>query len=175
MIYYDMIPGSIVGNVFIAASKKGLCAVMFGKRTESFYKKALSRMFPGEPLEPGPNYLIPFRREIEDYFAGRRKRFTQPIDLTAVHGLFRRRVLEVLAELPYGEVISYGELASRTGSPGAARAVGSAMAANPLPVVIPCHRVVASDGKLGGYSGGLINKKKLLELEGALPALVAHS
>ncbi|MDH3216176.1 MAG: methylated-DNA--[protein]-cysteine S-methyltransferase [Candidatus Krumholzibacteria bacterium] len=169
MIYYDFIPNSLVGDVLIAASEKGLCAVIFGRRTKKGHVKKLMQMFATEPVARRPAFMRPYRRELKDYFAGKLRKFTQPIDLSAIHGPFQRKVLQRLARLPFGQLISYGELAVRSGSPKAARAVGSAMAANPLPVVIPCHRVVESRGKLGGYSAGLSKKKKLLAHEGVLP------
>lgn len=105
--------------------------------------------------------------ELDEYFAGRRRRFTVPIDLGGVKADFKRRVLETLhRDVPYGETVSYGELAVMAGRPGAARAVGSAMATNPVPVVVPCHRVLAAGGRIGGYGGGLGMKRTLLALEG---------
>ncbi len=169
MIYYDIISKSMVGDVLIAASDRGLCAVIFGRRTRKSFVKQLMKMFPNEPTARRPTFVKAYRQELKDYFSGRRTEFTQPLDLSGVHGPFHRRVLERLARLPFGRVISYGELASRSGSPRGARAVGAAMAANPIPVVIPCHRVIESRGKLGGYSsGGLSTNKKLLAHEGVL-------
>ncbi|MEW6201052.1 MAG: methylated-DNA--[protein]-cysteine S-methyltransferase [bacterium] len=103
-------------------------------------------------------------REIDDYFSGNTVKFNIPFDL-AEYSSFYRRVWSVVAGIPYGKTASYGEIARRVGVPGGARAVGMAMAANPLPVLVPCHRVVRSDGSLGGYSRGLRWKKRLLELE----------
>lgn len=104
--------------------------------------------------------------ELADYFAGRRREFSLPLDLTGCSP-FRRAILETLRRVPCGEVLTYGELAARAGFPGAARAVGRVMASNPLPIVIPCHRVVAAAGRLGGYSGGegTRTKERLLDLE----------
>lgn len=105
--------------------------------------------------------------ELDEYFARRRRRFTVPVDLGSVTAVFRRRVLETLyRDVPYGETVSYGELAVMAGRPGAARAVGSTMATNPVPVVVPCHRVLAAGGRIGGYGGGLGMKRALLALEG---------
>jgi methylated-DNA-[protein]-cysteine S-methyltransferase len=111
--------------------------------------------------------------QLDEYFAGARREFTMPLDLSAVESPYRRRVLHTLfREVPWGETVSYGELAEMAGSPGTARAVGSTMAANPIAIVIPCHRVLAAGGRIGGYGGGLPVKRALLELEGALaPAL----
>lgn len=169
MIYYDFVSKSMVGDVLIAASDNGLCAVIFGCRTRNGFVKRLMRMFPSEPVQRRPAFIKPYRQELADYFAGKRTEFTLAIDWSAIHGPFQRKVLKRLALLPFGRVISYGELAARAGSPRGARAVGAAMAANPMPVVIPCHRVIESRGKLGGYSGGVSIKKKLLTHEGVLP------
>lgn len=103
-------------------------------------------------------------RELRDYFAGKRNHFTFPVRPAGTD--FNQRVWQELARIPYGETCTYGELARRIGRPKAARAVGTANGRNPIPIVLPCHRVVASGGKLGGYGGGLELKRKLLELEG---------
>jgi len=107
----------------------------------------------------------PFVEQLQAYFAGEREDFDMPLGL---HGTpFQRRVWAALQEIPYGETISYGELARWVGSPGASRAVGSANGRNPVAIVVPCHRVIAADGGLGGYGGGLDRKTWLLEHEGA--------
>jgi len=103
-------------------------------------------------------------REIREYLAGRRRRFTVPADLSAATP-FHRKALAALARVPYGRTVTYGQLAARAGRPRAARAVGQAMANNPLPLIFPCHRVVASGGGLGGFGGGLGLKRRLLALE----------
>jgi methylated-DNA-[protein]-cysteine S-methyltransferase len=107
--------------------------------------------------------------ELDEYFAGRRRAFDVPVDLRGITG-FRRAVIDELARVAYGTVVTYGELAARAGRPRAARAVGRAMATNPLPIILPCHRVLAAGGGMGGYSGGhgLETKHALLSLEGAL-------
>jgi methylated-DNA-[protein]-cysteine S-methyltransferase len=106
--------------------------------------------------------------EIDEYFAGRRRRFTMPVDMSGVDAGFPCAVYEVLhRQVPYGETVSYGELAEMAGRPGAARAVGNAMSRNPLPIVVPCHRVVAAGGRIGGYGpSGIPTKRFLLALEG---------
>jgi methylated-DNA-[protein]-cysteine S-methyltransferase len=106
--------------------------------------------------------------ELDEYFAGRRARFTMPVDLSAVDAGFPRAVYEVLQrDVPFGETVSYGELAEMAGHPGAARAVGNAMSRNPVPIVVPCHRVVAAGGRIGGYGpSGVGTKRMLLALEG---------
>jgi methylated-DNA-[protein]-cysteine S-methyltransferase len=106
--------------------------------------------------------------ELDEYFAGRRHRFTMPLDLSAVDAGFPRAVYETLhRDVGFGETVSYGELAEMAGRPGAARAVGNAMSRNPVPIVVPCHRVVASGGRIGGYGpSGVQTKRFLLALEG---------
>jgi methylated-DNA-[protein]-cysteine S-methyltransferase len=104
------------------------------------------------------------RKELEEYFAGERTFFTVPADLSQVPS-FERSALEIAAEIPYGKVRSYKWIAERLGKPDAARAVGNAMAGNPVPIIVPCHRVVKTDGGLGGYSFGLLRKEALLNLE----------
>ncbi|MFO8011856.1 MAG: methylated-DNA--[protein]-cysteine S-methyltransferase [Phycisphaerae bacterium] len=106
-------------------------------------------------------------RELAEYAAGRRRSFTVPVRLDGLTA-FRRALARALRQVPFGRTVTYGDLARRAGRPGAARAVGRAMAANPLPILVPCHRVVAANG-LGGYGGGLALKRRLLALEGAAP------
>jgi methylated-DNA-[protein]-cysteine S-methyltransferase len=112
--------------------------------------------------EPGP--LRDARRQLAEYFAGRRRAFELPLELAGT--AFQRDVWWALADIPYGETVSYAELAAMVGRPTAFRAVGQANGANPIPVVLPCHRVVASGGRIGGYGGGLPVKRRLLALEG---------
>lgn len=169
MIHYDVIPRTMVGDILIAATHRGLCAVLFGKAAGGALDKRLSAMFPGESAARGRARLAPYRREIEEYFAGKRSRFTIPIDLSHVRSPFQRKVLRKLHALPFGRVTTYGDLAARSGSPGAARAVGTAMSKNPVALVVPCHRVVGAAGSLGGFSGGLSKKKTLLVHEGVTP------
>jgi O-6-methylguanine DNA methyltransferase len=117
---------------------------------------------------PGTEASAPFaetRRQLEEYFAGRRLVFRLPLDLEQGTA-FQRRVWRALLDIPYGHTMSYKEVAMTIGQPSAVRAVGAANGANPIPIVVPCHRVVASDGTLGGYGGGLSIKRDLLDLEG---------
>jgi len=134
---------------------------------------------PVEGGEPGPTSDPAARkmaaraeREIVEYLAGRRRRFTVPADLSAAPP-FHRKVLAALARVPYGRTVTYGQLAARAGRPRAARAVGSCVARNPVPLVIPCHRVVASGG-LGGFGGGLDMKRRLLALEAGAGACASE-
>jgi O-6-methylguanine DNA methyltransferase len=110
-------------------------------------------------------FLRQCRRELDEYFAGQRREFTVPLDF---HGTpFQMRCWHALLEIPYGQTCSYGDLARKVGSPNGFRAVGMANHDNPIPIIVPCHRVITSDRKLGGYGGGLDVKEKLLRLEGA--------
>jgi methylated-DNA-[protein]-cysteine S-methyltransferase len=106
-------------------------------------------------------------RELEEYFAGSRHAFDTHLDWTLI-GPFGRRVLGVTAAIPYGSVLSYQQVAGEAGSPRGSRAAGNALGSNPIPIVIPCHRVLRTSGNLGGYGGGIDRKRWLLELEGAL-------
>jgi O-6-methylguanine DNA methyltransferase len=111
-----------------------------------------------------PSQLVEAQRQLDQYFAGERRSFELEIDLRAAP--FQQAVLRELARVPYGVLASYGELARRIGKPRAARAVGGALNRNPIPIVLPCHRVVGASGALVGYAGGLDRKRALLELEG---------
>jgi len=108
------------------------------------------------------------RRELDEYFAGRRHDFETPVDWRLIRG-FASGVLHATARVPFGQVTTYRQVATEAGSPRAARAAGNALASNPIPIVVPCHRVLHADGGLGGYSGGLDRKRFLLRLEGVLP------
>ncbi|GAA4669458.1 methylated-DNA--[protein]-cysteine S-methyltransferase [Streptomyces chumphonensis] len=162
-----------VGPLLLLATDTGLAAVGFHAEGPAV-PRALDR-FAGplgtEPVErAGHPVLRRAARELDGYFAGRLRTFGVPLDWSLTGG-FTARVLHALAAtVPYGAVATYQDLADAVGEPGAARAVGAAMGANPLPVVVPCHRVVASGGGIGGFGGGLEAKRTLLALEGVLPA-----
>jgi methylated-DNA-[protein]-cysteine S-methyltransferase len=114
----------------------------------------------------------PLRRELDEYFAGRRRGFDLEIDWALTSG-FTRRVLEATAAIPFGEVSTYAKVAAAAGSERATRAAGNALGSNPIPIVVPCHRVLRSGGKLGGYTGGLDKKERLLTIEGVLSERLA--
>jgi methylated-DNA-[protein]-cysteine S-methyltransferase len=114
-----------------------------------------------------PRKLDASRRELDQYFSHRRRQFELALDWTLTRG-FGRRVLHATAKIPYGSVSTYKQVATRAGSPHGFRAAGNALGANPLPIVVPCHRVLHSGGGLGGYTGGLERKRQLLSVEGAL-------
>lgn len=143
----------------VEAGRKGLTAISFGG--------GLLRSSDG--TTEGLAHAREGANQLREYLAGERRSFDLPIELESLPGItpFRRSVLEALLRIPYGSTTSYGELAAEVGS-GSARAVGQAVGWNPLPVLIPCHRVLAADGGLGGYSGGLDRKERLLEVEGIL-------
>jgi methylated-DNA-[protein]-cysteine S-methyltransferase len=161
-VAYD-VADSPLGPLFLAATDRGLCRVAYDAEPEA-QEERLARDF-GRRVLRSPGALDEARRELDDYFEGRRQAFDLPIDLEAV-GDFQRTVLHRLALVPFGTVTTYGALAADAGRPRAARAVGAAMNRNPLPIVLPCHRVVGADGRLVGYGGGLERKVALLRLEG---------
>lgn len=159
-----------VGPLLLAATREGLALVGF-HADERTTRRSLSRLrdaFGREPL-PGIPHLTTAADELTRYFDGGLRTFTVPLDWSLSAGFNERVLRELAARVPYGAVVGYQHLADRVGEPGAARAVGAAMGSNPLPVVVPCHRVVASDGGIGGFGGGLETKRRLLALEGVLP------
>ena len=158
---------SPVGPLLLAATPLGLVRVAYQREGYDAVLQALARKISPRILA-APRRLDEAASQVEEYFAGRRTTFDLALDLRLSAG-FRRTVLGHLAAISYGHTESYAEVAAATGHPGAVRAVGSACATNPLPVVVPCHRVVRSDGSLGGYLGGLDVKRTLLELEAARP------
>ncbi len=155
-----------IGPLRAALSRRGLVRVAFGEESEeSMLEQLASRLSPRIVRAPGSFDEV--RRELDEYFEGRRTRFELPLDWALI-GPFARRVLTRTAAIPYGGHCSYGEIAAEAGSPRGARAAGNALGSNPIPIVIPCHRVLHAGGGLGGYGGGLERKRFLLELEGAL-------
>jgi methylated-DNA-[protein]-cysteine S-methyltransferase len=151
-----------IGPLYLAAGREGLIRISYQPSKEAF----LAGFDPHARLVEDPQALAPYRRQLADYFAGELERFSMPLDLTHLSA-FQKRVLTTIARIPAGAVWSYRQVAEAIGKPKAARAVGQALGSNPLPIVLPCHRVIASDGTLGGYAGGLDIKRKLLKIEGA--------
>ncbi len=162
-LYYDRFP-SPLGEILAAVSSEGVYALTWKQDEERFVRRLEEEW--GGPVLRDPERLRPLFRQLEDYFAGRALAFDLPLDLRRLTP-FQREVLEAACRIPPGQTASYGELARWVGRPRAARAVGQAMARNPIPLVIPCHRVIASDGSLGGYGGeeGLAVKAWLLRWE----------
>jgi methylated-DNA-[protein]-cysteine S-methyltransferase len=154
-----------VGTVLLAATERGLVRVAYeSEGLEAVLSVLATRVSPR--VLRAPARLDDARRQMAEYFEGRRTAFELPLDHALSSG-FRRTVQEHLTRIGYGRTASYGQVAREVGRPRAVRAVGSACATNPLPVVIPCHRVLRSDGSLGGYAGGLDTKAALLRLEAA--------
>jgi methylated-DNA-[protein]-cysteine S-methyltransferase len=165
-VAYDVIE-SPVGDLFVGVSARGLCVISYDTDT-AHQAERLARGFGSRVLR-SPRPVEPTKRQLDEYFDGKRSRFDLEVDLRLARD-FGRTVLEELGRVPFGEVTTYGALAARAGKPRAARAVGTIMNRNPIPIVLPCHRVVGADGSLVGYAGGLERKQQLLRLEGALLA-----
>ena len=154
------------GTLHIASTRRGLVRLAFPEESiDGVLERIALRVSPR--IVEARAELDGVRRELDEYFAGRLQHFGLPIDWALI-GPFGRRVLRATAEIPYGDVSSYAEVAAEAGSPRGSRAAGNALGANPVPIVVPCHRVLRSGGALGGYGGGLERKRWLLELEGAL-------
>jgi methylated-DNA-[protein]-cysteine S-methyltransferase len=160
-VRYDVVE-SPFGDLLVAATDRGLCRIWFHPEGQ---EEELARLFGLRVLR---SPLDDVRRELDEYFAGARHEFDLPLDLRVA--AFHEQVLLELAQVPYGITTTYGALAGKVGRPRAARAVGTVMNRNPIPIVLPCHRVLGSNGSLTGYAGGLDMKLKLLQLEGAILA-----
>src|SRR4051794_38416358 len=158
-VRYDIVD-SPVGELFVAATDRGLARISY---FPDGMEDALARTFGARVLR---SPLDDVRRELDEYFAGDRRDFDLPLDLRVAP--FHAAVLAELARVPYGETDTYGSLAAKAGRPRAARAVGTVMNRNPIPIVLPCHRIVGASGALTGYAGGLDIKRHLLQLEGAM-------
>ena len=155
-----------VGRLLLAATPRGLVRITFPVESPETVLEQLAATVSPRLLE-SPARLDEARRELDRYFEGRLQEFDLPLDWRLTRG-FYRKVLRATARIPYGKTRSYSEMAKRAGNPRAVRATGTALGSNPLPIIVPCHRVLRSGGALGGYGGGLETKQKLLELEGAL-------
>ncbi|MBZ0296414.1 MAG: methylated-DNA--[protein]-cysteine S-methyltransferase [Anaerolineae bacterium] len=154
---------SPVGTIYLAVNEHGLCSLDFGISLEDF----LNRLDPLAQTEE--HDLADYTAQLQEYFSGKRRTFDLPVDLSGMTA-FQRSVLQTALNIPAGEVWTYGQVARMIGRPKASRAVGQALGSNPVPIIIPCHRVIASSGKLTGYSAGagIASKKWLLQMEGAL-------
>jgi methylated-DNA-[protein]-cysteine S-methyltransferase len=156
---------SPLGSILLGATAKGLVRVGLPAEGEDAVLEELAERISPRVLRASRDSLARARRELDEYFSRRRRRFGVPLDWRLTRG-FRREVLRATARIPYGQTATYREVAARAGSPAAFRAAGSALAANPLPILVPCHRVTPSGGGLGGYRGGAEAKARLLALEG---------
>lgn len=153
------------GTLLVAATRRGIVRLAYPGEADVVQELA-DRLTP-RVLE-APARLDEARRELEDYFEGRRDRFDLDVDLSLVRGEFTRKVLRTTARIPFGRTLTYTEVATKAGSPRGSRAAGNALGSNPIPIVVPCHRVIHASGGLGGYTGGLDRKEFLLRLEGVL-------
>ena len=158
-VRFDVVE-SPIGPLHVARTDRGLCRISFWGDD---WEEELARGFGVRVLRTP---LDEVRRELDEYFEGRRQTFDLPLDLRVAP--FYEAVLRELARVPYGSTETYGGLARKVGHPTAARAVGTVMNRNPIPIVLPCHRVVGANGSLTGYAGGLDVKRRLLQLEGAM-------
>jgi methylated-DNA-[protein]-cysteine S-methyltransferase len=163
-VAYDLVDTPL-GALLVAVTDRGLCRIEFDPEPDRDLEP-IAREFGSRVLR-APNAVDTPRRELTEYFEGSRVRFDLSVDLRLA-AEFRLRVMQELARVPYGTVTTYGALAAKAGRPAAARAVGTIMNRNPIPIVLPCHRVVGASGSLVGYGGGLERKERLLQLEGVL-------
>jgi methylated-DNA-[protein]-cysteine S-methyltransferase len=164
-----VVADSPLGELLLASTGRGLVRLSYLDRDggEAVVLERLSGALSPRIVR-APGAFDQVRRELEEYFAGQRRTFDVPQDW-GLMSAFARRVLTATYAIPYGQVSEYGTIAARAGSPRGARAAGNALGANPLPIVVPCHRVLRHGGVLGGYGGGPERKRTLLALEGALP------
>ena len=162
IFYYCCIITEQLGEVWFAESDRGIWRIEFDSSEQQFLEELTADGVTAGRID---RKTAATRKALRDYLAGRLKTFNRRINWSRLNG-FDLRALQVCADIPYGETLSYGEIAARAGSPGGARAVGQAMGKNPFPIIVPCHRVIKSDGTIGGFGGGLHLKKALLELEG---------
>lgn len=167
VFYYDELQ-SPIGTLTICRSDQGICLVEFGDREshQVAIQKWMDRWSYAPTLTYAPGQLEEAKRQLQEYFEGRRQRFELPLDLRGTS--FQLQVWHALADIPYGEVCSYKMVAVSIGQPKAVRAVGGANNKNPVPIIIPCHRVIGANGSLVGFGGGLDIKQQLLRLEKAV-------
>ena len=162
------------GAMRIAASGAGLVALSWQDESDDAFVAGLERRYPSTPVVCDTDWLAPAEAQLTEYFGCRRPRFDLFVDLTEL-GDFQRAVLDAASGLEFGETVTYTEVARRIGRPRASRAVGNALGRNPVPIIVPCHRVVRTDGTLGGYTGGLRYKRTLLDIEGRTDLLGSHA
>jgi methylated-DNA-[protein]-cysteine S-methyltransferase len=158
---------SPLGELLVAVTPRGLVRLAYADETSDAVLEELSARVSPRVLR-APERTDEVRHELEEYFAGGRRDFETPVDWSLVRG-FAGEVLRATARIPFGSVSTYGQVAAEARSPRAYRAAGNALGSNPIPIVVPCHRVVHAGGGLGGYTGGLDRKRYLLSLEGARP------
>lgn len=168
-LYIGQLTGTPLGDIWLAVSNRGLVAVEWAASAADF-SSWLAKRFK-RPAEPAPERVKQAANQLYEYLNGERREFSIPIDWSVMRP-FQKKVLQITFAIPYGERRTYRDLALEIGNPHSARAVGRAEATNPMPLVIPCHRVIGTDGKLHGYGGGegLPTKEWLLKMEGAVLA-----
>jgi methylated-DNA-[protein]-cysteine S-methyltransferase len=158
-----------VGKVVAARTERGLARLAyedFNGGLDAVLDQLAERLSPR--ILEGPAKLDDVRRELDEYFEHKRTAFDLPLDFSYVKGPFGRRILQACARIPFGETSSYRAMATQAGNAAAVRAAGNALGHNPIPIVVPCHRVLRTGGALGGYTGGLERKEALLQLEGVV-------
>jgi len=155
------------GPLLVAVTGRGLVRLAYPHEPSDGVLEELASKVSPRVLESAVDTGA-VRRELDEYFAGRRRTFAVAVDMALVRGSFTTRVLRAAERIPFGHVITYGEIATEAGSPRGARAAGNALGSNPIPIVVPCHRVVHAGGGLGGYTGGISRKVTLLTIEGVL-------
>jgi methylated-DNA-[protein]-cysteine S-methyltransferase len=154
---------SPLGPLWAAVGPRGVATISYGQEPDARELRRLVAVF-GPGIVPDPKRTDELARELDQYFVGKRREFEVAFDLTGLTP-FYRAILRATARVPYGKVTTYAAVAKRAGNERASRAAGGALSSNPIPIVVPCHRVVATDGTLGGYAGGLDAKRRLLALE----------
>lgn len=164
-VAFDVVDETPIGPLLIGVTDHGVCRISFDPEWEH-HLDVLARQF-GPRVLRSSKPVERVRRELDEYFAGKREHFDVEPDVRGLPA-YNQKVLAELARVEYGHTTTYGRLAAQTGNPRAARAVGTVMNRNPIPIVLPCHRVVGASGSLTGYAGGLHRKEQLLRLEGAL-------
>jgi methylated-DNA-[protein]-cysteine S-methyltransferase len=155
------------GEITVAATERGLVRLNLPRYRQDDFLALLSREISPAIIE-SPKRLDPVRRQLDEYFAGKRKEFGVDLDWRLIHG-FQEKVLRATYEIPWGRTLTYGEIAAKAGNPRAHRAAGTALGRNPIPLIVPCHRITRAGGVPGNYGGGPEMKRGLLELEGSLP------
>jgi O-6-methylguanine DNA methyltransferase len=163
MIIYYTEMDSPLGPLYLGQHTEGLCLLSLGEAAREKFFSAIEKAYPQAQPTASKSVFQKTMDQLAEYFAGTRSNFDMEIFLSGTE--FQKQVWNSLRKIPYGQTISYGDLAKSLNKPGAMRAVGAANGQNPVPIIIPCHRVIAADGSLGGYTGGLDIKAKLLDLE----------